>query len=119
MGFLRDAKEWYRTQCEIDRIQNPLRIRQKLKELWPWYVPAYLLPIAFVSEWALGIISSRARLIGHGVIPFVLTMLLFVIHSTRIELSKKETLFFFYILPFSIFLAACIVWALIHDTFMK
>jgi hypothetical protein len=119
MRFWRDAKEWYRTESAIDRIQNPLRIRQKLKELWPWYVPAYLLPIVFVSEWALGVISTRARLIGHGVIPFVVTLLLFVIPSTRAELSKKETLFFFYVLPFSIFLAACIVWAWIHDMFMK
>ena len=117
MGFWRDAKEWYRTECEVERARNPLRIRYLMKKLWPWYLACWLWPALFISQCFLGLMPSD-KLLTRGFVPFLVCLAVSVAPSTKLEMSRKEQIFFFLFIPQCVLLASAIIWAVIHDRYM-
>jgi hypothetical protein len=103
---------------QAHRQKDEASIRSDIKALWPWYLPMWFFPTVFVSDCFLnGMPTERA--ITHGIIPFAVCALVAMIPVWKKPVGRKGIQVIFYLIPFSVFLLASIVWAWIHDTYMK
>jgi hypothetical protein len=110
--------DWFRAARKRERVRNPLRVRILAKQLWPWYLPYWLFPAIFVSEAFLGALP-REKLVVRALLPFIACALIFIVPTWKIEISWRERLFFFKFVPLCTLLASGIIWAVIHDRYMK
>ena len=117
MAPWQEIKEWYRGICEVERAHNPLRTRYLMKKLWPWYLAIWLWPALFTSQCFLGLMP-RDKLLTRGLVPFFVCLVVSVAPSTKLEMSRKEQIFFFLLVPQCVLLASGIIWAVIHDKYM-
>lgn len=118
MRALEKARDWYRDARERDRVRNPLRIRALAKRLWPWYLPYWIFPAVFVSEAFVGLLPQD-KLVNRALVPSCVCALVFIVPTLKVEMSWKERLFFFKLVPLCSGLASAIIWAVIHDRYMR
>jgi hypothetical protein len=103
---------------QAQRRKDEASIRADIKALWPWYLPMWIFPVVFASDCFLnGMPEERA--ITHGVIPFGVCALIATIPVLKKPVGTKGIQVVYYLIPLSVFLLACIIWAWIHDTYMK
>ncbi len=118
MSVFKKIDDWHRGAREKQRVEDPLRIRVLMKELWPWYLPLWILPAPFVSLSFLGAMP-REKLVVRGLLPFIICALVFMVPTRKVEMSRRETLFFFNLVPMCSFLGCVLVWVFIHDRYMR
>ncbi len=113
-GPIKRLFEWNQAQ----RHKDESHIRADIKALWPWYLPMWIFPVVFASDCFLNGMP-KGRMITHGAIPFGLCALIAMIPTSKTPLSTKGIRVVYHLIPCSVFLLACIIWAWIHDTYMK
>jgi hypothetical protein len=118
MNVLKVLGDWYRGARERERIANPLRVRVLVRELWPWYLPHWILPVILVSEMFLGMLP-RDKLVIRALLPFIATLLIFAVPTRKMEMSGREIIFFYNFVPLCSFMGSAIVWIYIHDHHFK
>ena len=118
MSAFKSINAWYRAAREKDRVKNPLRIRVLMKELWPWYLPSWTFPAVFMSACFMGQMP-REKLVARGLVPAVICYLVLFVPTRKKDLSWRETIFFYKFIPLCSLLASAMVWAIIHDKYMK
>ena len=54
-----------------------------------------------------------------AVVPFCICVVLALFGTWRIDIGRKESGVIFYLIPFSVFLASTVAWAIVHDFYVR
>lgn len=104
---------WNRAQ----RLNDQSRMRAVMKSLWPWYVPLWILPAFFISDCFVNGMSDRRAF--YWLLPFGACVGLLLIRSWKLELRRPEIVLLFHFGPMMGLLVSVILWAWIHDTYLR